>query len=247
MGSEGYFLNQFLVTHVNKRTDRWGGSYENRMRLPIEVVKRVRAAVGPNFIIIYRLSMIDLVPNGSTHDEVVQLAKEIEKAGADIINTGIGWHEARIPTIATSVPRAAFSWVTKKLMGKIGIPIITSNRINTPGVAEELLETGHADMVSMARPFLADADFVLKAEQGRADEIAPCIGCNQACLDHTFGGKISSCLVNPLACYETEILIHPATVKKRCLCRRWPGGLSSEYGGNAAMCQLFDTRRHWGH
>ena len=205
MGSEGYFLNQFLVTHTNKREDRWGGSYENRMRLPIEVVKAVRAAVGPEFIVIYRLSMIDLVPNGSTFDEVIQLAKEIEAAGATIINTGIGWHEARIPTIATSVPRAAFTWVTKKLMGQVSIPVITSNRINTPDVGEEVLAGGAADMVSMARPFLADPDFVVKAAEDRAGEIAPCIACNQACLDHTFGGKISTCLVNPRACYETEL------------------------------------------
>ncbi len=209
MGSEGYFLNQFLVTHTNKRTDRWGGSYENRMRLPIEVVRRAREAVGPDFILIYRLSMIDLVPEGSTHDEVVQLAQEIEKAGASIINTGIGWHEARIPTIATSVPRAGFAWVTKKLMGKVGIPVITSNRINMPDVAEQVLADGCADMVSMARPFLADPDFVRKAKDGRADMIAPCIACNQACLDHTFSGKISSCLVNPRACYETELSVTP--------------------------------------
>ncbi|WP_294621316.1 NADPH-dependent 2,4-dienoyl-CoA reductase [uncultured Roseovarius sp.] len=209
MGSEGYFLNQFLVTHTNKRTDRWGGSYENRMRLPIEVVRRTRQAVGPDFILIYRLSMIDLVPEGSTHDEVVQLAQEIEKAGATIINTGIGWHEARIPTIATSVPRAGFAWVTKKLMGKVGIPVITSNRINMPDVAEQVLADGCADMVSMARPFLADPDFVRKAKDGRADTIAPCIACNQACLDHTFSGKISSCLVNPRACYETELTVTP--------------------------------------
>src|SRR6056297_2171118 len=209
MGSEGYLLNQFLVTRTNKRTDDWGGSYENRMRLPIEVVKRVREAVGPEFIVIYRLSMIDLVPNGSTHEEVVQLAQAIEAAGATIINTGIGWHEARIPTIATSVPRAAFAWVTKKLMGKVGIPVITSNRINTPDVAETLLADGCADMVSMARPFLADPDFVKKAADGRADTIAPCIACNQACLDHTFSGKISSCLVNPRACYETELTVTP--------------------------------------
>ncbi len=207
MGSEGYFLNQFLVTHTNKRTDRWGGSYENRMRLPVEVVARVRAAVGPEFILIYRLSMIDLLPNGSTWDEVVTLAKAVEKAGATIINTGIGWHEARIPTIATSVPRRAFSWVTKKLMGEVSIPVITSNRINNPQTAEEVLSDGCADMVSMARPFLADADFVAKAEAGKADLIAPCIACNQACLDHTFQGKISSCLVNPRACFETELVV----------------------------------------
>ena len=206
MGSEGYFINQFLVLHTNKRTDQWGGCYENRMRLPIEIVTRVREAVGKDFIIIFRLSMIDLVPNGSTQDEVILLAKEVERAGATIINTGIGWHEARIPTIATSVPRAAFAWVTKRLMGKVSIPIITSNRINTPQVAEEVLKTGCADMVSMARPFLADPDFIKKAISGNEEKIAPCIACNQACLDHTFSGKISSCLVNPKACFETELL-----------------------------------------
>ncbi|APE42167.1 NADPH-dependent 2,4-dienoyl-CoA reductase [Sulfitobacter alexandrii] len=228
MGSEGYFLNQFLVTHTNKRTDRWGGSYENRMRLPIEVVKRVREAVGPDFILIYRLSMIDLVPNGSTYGEVVQLAQEIERAGATIINTGIGWHEARIPTIATSVPRAAFAWVTRKLMGKVGIPLITSNRINTPEVAEQVLADGCADMVSLARPMLADADFVRKAMDGQSDRIAPCIACNQACLDHTFGGKISSCLVNPRACYETELTLEPVeTPKAIAVVGAGPAGLSA--------------------
>jgi 2,4-dienoyl-CoA reductase (NADPH2) len=228
MGSEGYFINQFLVTHTNKREDRWGGSYENRMRLPIEIVRRVREAVGEDFIIIYRLSMIDLVPNGSTFDEVVQLAQEIEKAGATILNTGIGWHEARVPTIATSVPRAGWAWVTKKLMGKVGLPLITSNRINTPEVAEELLEGGAADMVSMARPFLADADFVVKAAEGRAAEIAPCIACNQACLDHTFSGKMTSCLVNPRACHETELVIAPAeTPKSVAVVGAGPAGLSA--------------------
>ncbi|MEP3945136.1 NADPH-dependent 2,4-dienoyl-CoA reductase [Ascidiaceihabitans sp.] len=228
MGSEGYFLNQFLVTHTNKREDRWGGSYENRMRLPIEVVRRTREAVGDDFIIIYRLSMIDLVPNGSTHVEVVQLAKEVEKAGATIINTGIGWHEARIPTIATSVPRAAFAWVTKKLMGQVNIPVITSNRINTPEVGEEVLSTGCADMVSMARPMLADAHFVAKAAAGKGVQIAPCIGCNQACLDHTFGGKISSCLVNPRACYETELVLNATDAKKTvAIVGAGPAGLST--------------------
>lgn len=228
MGSEGYFLNQFLVTHVNKREDCWGGSYENRMRLPIEVVRRCREAVGDDFIIIYRLSMIDLIPNGSTHEEVVMLAKEVEKAGATIINTGIGWHEARIPTIATSVPRRAFAWVTKKLMGKVSIPVITSNRINMPDVAEEVLAEGCADMVSMARPFLADADFVNKAAAGKADQIAPCIGCNQACLDHTFGGKLTSCLVNPRACHETELPIPAAdSVKSVAVVGAGPAGLST--------------------
>jgi len=228
MGSEGYFLNQFLVTHTNKRTDRWGGSYENRMRLPLEVVKRVREAVGADFIVIYRLSMIDLIPNGSTFDEVVELAQRVEAAGATIINTGIGWHEARIPTIATSVPRRAFSWVTKKLMGQVGIPVITSNRINTPDVAEAVLNDGCADMVSMARPFLADAEFVAKAADGRADEIAPCIACNQACLDHTFSGKISTCLVNPRACYETEQVVGTAdVVKSVAVVGAGPAGLSA--------------------
>ena len=228
MGSEGYFINQFLVTHTNKRTDRWGGSYENRMRLPVEIVRRARAAVGTDFIIIYRLSMIDLVPNGSTHEEVVQLAQEIEAAGATIINTGIGWHEARIPTIATSVPRAAFAWVTKKLMGKVAIPVITSNRINTPEVAEEVLADGCADMVSMARPFLADPHFVAKAATGQGKTITPCIACNQACLDHTFGGKISSCLVNPRACYETELPITKTDAAKRvAVIGAGPAGLAT--------------------
>ena len=228
MGSEGYFLNQFLVTHTNKREDRWGGSYENRMRLPIEVVRRTREAVGIDFIIIYRLSMIDLIPNGSTHEEVVELAQRIEQAGATIINTGIGWHEARIPTIATSVPRAAFAWVTKKLMGKVSIPVITSNRINTPEVAEEVLSTGCADMVSLARPMLADADFVNKAMAGQSAQIAPCIACNQACLDHTFSGKLTSCLVNPRACHETELVIEKAeTPKTVAIVGAGPAGLST--------------------
>ncbi|WP_171124185.1 MULTISPECIES: NADPH-dependent 2,4-dienoyl-CoA reductase [unclassified Ruegeria] len=228
MGSEGYFINQFLVTHTNKREDRWGGSYENRMRLPIEIVRRTREAVGTDFIIIYRLSMIDLVPNGSTYDEVVELAKRVEEAGATIINTGIGWHEARIPTIATSVPRAAFAWVTKKLMGEVNIPVITSNRINTPEVAEEVLSTGCADMVSLARPMLADAEFVNKAIAGQSAKIAPCIACNQACLDHTFGGKLTSCLVNPRACHETELVIeNAATPKSVAIVGAGPAGLST--------------------
>lgn len=228
MGSEGYFLNQFLVSHTNKRTDQWGGSYENRMRLPVDVVKRVRAAVGDDFILIYRLSMIDLVPDGSSWDEVTTLAHAVERAGATIINTGIGWHEARIPTIATSVPRAAFSWVTKKLMGEVSIPVITSNRINTPDVAEAVLADGCADMVSMARPFLADPQFVTKAASGRSGQIAPCIACNQACLDHTFGGKISTCLVNPQACYETELLYDAAAVQKTlAVVGAGPAGLSA--------------------
>ena len=228
MGSEGYFLNQFLVRHTNKRTDQWGGSYENRMRLPIEIVARIREAVGRDFILIFRLSMIDLIPNGSTHDEVVMLAKEVERVGATIINTGIGWHEARIPTIATSVPRAAFAWVTKKMMGKVSIPIITSNRINSPAVAEEVLEAGCADMVSMARPFLADPNFIKKAISGNEKKIAPCIACNQACLDHTFSGKISSCLVNPKACFETELVDTKALNKKSvAVVGAGPAGMSA--------------------
>ncbi|GIT92713.1 2,4-dienoyl-CoA reductase [Jannaschia pagri] len=214
MGSEGYFINQFLVEHTNRRTDRWGGSVENRQRLPVEIVRRVRQAVGTDFIVIYRLSMIDLVPKGQTWEEVVALARKIEAAGATILNTGIGWHEARIPTIATSVPRAAFTWVTRKLMGEVSIPVITSNRINTPEVAEGVLAEGAADMVSMARPFLADSQFVKKAAEGRAADIAPCIACNQACLDHTFSGKISSCLVNPRACHETELTYDPAETSR---------------------------------
>ena len=215
MGSEGYFLNQFLVAHVNRRTDRWGGSYANRMRLPVEVVRRVRAAVGPAFILIYRISLIDLVPNGSTWDEVVTLAKAIEGAGASLLNTGIGWHEARVPTIATSVPRAAFVHLTGRLRGEVGVPVITSNRINTPEVGENLLAGGLADMVSMARPFLADPEFVAKAASGRAKEIAPCIACNQACLDHTFSGRLTSCLVNPRACHETVLTYDSAVTPKR--------------------------------
>ena len=215
MGSEGYFINEFLVSLTNQRTDGWGGSYENRMRLPVEIVTRMREAVGKDFIIIYRLSMLDLIPDGQSWDEVVMLAKAIEKAGATIINTGIGWHEARVPTIATSVPRGAFAWVTKKLKSEVGIPLVTTNRINTPDVAEKIIKDGCADMVSMARPLLADPEFVLKAAAGRADEINTCIGCNQACLDHVFKQKRASCLVNPRACYETELVYLPTTKKKR--------------------------------
>ena len=228
MGSEGYFLNQFLVTHTNQRDDDWGGSFENRMRLPVEVVRRVRAAVGDDFIVIYRLSMIDLIPNGSSWEEVVTLARAIEQAGATILNTGIGWHEARVPTIATSVPRRAFSWVTEKLMGAVSIPIITSNRINTPETAEAVLAEGCADMVSMARPFLADPDFVAKARDGRGDEIAPCIACNQACLDHTFQLKVSTCLVNPRACHETELTYEKTTAPQTvAVVGAGPAGLSA--------------------
>jgi len=228
MGSEGYFINQFLAAHTNHRTDSWGGSYENRMRLPVEIVRRVREAVGPNFIIIYRLSMLDLVEGGSDWAEIVLLAKAIEAAGATIINTGIGWHEARIPTIATKVPRAAFTKVTAKLRGEVKIPLITTNRINTPEIAEQVLAEGDADMVSMARPFLADPEFVNKAAAGRSDEINTCIGCNQACLDHTFGGKLTSCLVNPRACHETELnYIATTQVKKIAVVGAGPAGLSA--------------------
>ncbi|MEU8563707.1 NADPH-dependent 2,4-dienoyl-CoA reductase [Streptomyces cyaneofuscatus] len=215
MGSEGYLINEFIVSATNHRTDRWGGSYENRIRFPVEIVRRVRERVGSDFILIYRLSMLDLVPGGSTLEEVVTLAKEIEAAGATIINTGIGWHEARIPTIATSVPRAAFTWVTERVRGAVSVPLVTSNRINTPEVAEQVLASGRADMVSMARPFLADPEFVAKAAAGRADAINTCIGCNQACLDHIFSLQITSCLVNPRACHETELVLSPTRTRKR--------------------------------
>ncbi|MEU2390242.1 NADPH-dependent 2,4-dienoyl-CoA reductase [Streptomyces sp. NPDC007369] len=214
MGSEGYLINEFIAAATNRREDRWGGPYENRVRFPLEIVRRTREAVGPDFILIYRLSMLDLVPGGSTLDEVVHLAKEIEAAGATIINTGIGWHEARIPTIATSVPRGAYTWVTQRLMGAVSVPLVTSNRINTPEKAEEILAGGRADLVSLARPFLADADFVAKAAAGRPESINTCIGCNQACLDHTFSGKITSCLVNPRACHETELVLSPTRLAK---------------------------------
>jgi 2,4-dienoyl-CoA reductase (NADPH2) len=228
MGSEGYFINEFLVAATNHRTDEWGGGYSNRMRLPVEIVARTREAVGPDFIIIYRLSMIDLLPGGSSWDEVVMLAKAIEAAGATMINTGIGWHEARIPTIATSVPRGAFAWVTKKMKGEVGIPLITTNRINTPEVAEQILADGCADMVSLARPLLADADFVNKAASNRADEINTCIGCNQACLDHTFVGKLSSCLVNPRACHEIELNYPPVQTSRRfAVIGAGPAGLAA--------------------
>jgi 2,4-dienoyl-CoA reductase (NADPH2) len=215
MGSEGYLLNQFIASRTNKREDEWGGEYEQRIRFPLEVVRRVREAVGTDFIIIYRLSMLDLVEDGSSYDEIIALGKAIELAGATIINTGIGWHEARIPTIATKVPRAAFTWVTAKVREALSVPVITSNRINMPDVAEEVLARGDADMVSMARPFLADPDFVQKAAQNRADEINTCIGCNQACLDHVFVGQLTSCLVNPRACHETELVITPTAQPKR--------------------------------
>jgi len=227
MGSEGYLLNQFIATRTNKRDDDWGGEYEQRIRFPLEIIRRVREAVGAEFIIIYRLSVLDLVEGGSSFEEVVQLGKAVEDAGVTIINTGIGWHEARIPTIATKVPRAAFTWATAKVREVLSVPLITSNRINMPDVAESVLARGDADMVSMARPFLADPEFVVKAQDDRADEINTCIGCNQACLDHIFAGKLTSCLVNPRACHETELLIAPAThSKKIAVVGAGPAGLA---------------------
>jgi 2,4-dienoyl-CoA reductase (NADPH2) len=228
MGSEGYLINQFIVSRTNKRDDEWGGCYANRIRFPIEIVKRTRQAVGENFIIIYRLSMLDLVENGSSWEEVVELAKAIEAAGATIINTGIGWHEARIPTIATMVPRAAFAWVTEKMKAEVAIPLVTTNRINTPEVAETIIANNQADMVSMARPLLSDAAFVNKAAAGKADEINTCIGCNQACLDHVFLQKRASCLVNPRACYEQELIFtNTSKVKKIAVVGAGPAGLSA--------------------
>ena len=227
MGSEGYLINQFIAKRTNKRNDKWGGEYINRIKFPLEIVKRIRLEVGIEFIIIFRLSMLDLVEGGSSWDEVVQLAKELEKAGVNLINTGIGWHESRIPTIATMVPRAAFSWVTKRMMGEVSVPLITTNRINTPEIAEKILSNGHADMVSMARPFLADPEFINKAIANKSNEINTCIACNQACLDHAFKGKIASCLVNPLACHETEIIVNNTKTPKRIVVvGAGPAGLS---------------------
>ena len=244
MGSEGYFINQFLAEHTNRRTDDWGGSWSNRMRLPVEIVARTRAAVGRDFIIVYRLSMLDLVPGGGSWDETVELARAIERAGASIINSGIGWHEARIPTIATSVPRAAFAWVTRKLKGEVSIPLCTTNRINTPEVAEQVLADGCADMVSMARPLLADPEFVAKAAAGRADEINTCIACNQACLDHVFQRKIASCLVNPRAGHETELVYTPAAQPKRvAVVGAGPAGLAcaTVLAGRGHAVDLYDA------
>jgi 2,4-dienoyl-CoA reductase (NADPH2) len=228
MGSEGYFINQFLVTLTNKRDDRWGGPYEQRMQLPVEIVSRVREAVGKDFILIYRISLIDLVPDGQDWSEVAQLARAIEGAGASMLNSGIGWHEARIPTIATSVPRAAFTWLARKLKGEVSIPVCASNRINTPEIAEAVLASGDADFVSMARPLLADPDFVRKAATGRAASINTCIACNQACLDHTFANELASCLVNPRACHETELVVRPVTAVRRiAVVGAGPAGLAA--------------------
>ncbi|MFE4635554.1 FAD-dependent oxidoreductase [Streptomyces sp. NPDC056773] len=249
MGSEGYLVNEFIAAATNKRTDRWGGAYENRVRFPLEIVRRTRAAVGDDFILIYRLSMLDLIPGGSTLDEVVHLAKEVEAAGATIINTGIGWHEARIPTIATSVPRGAYTWVTKRLMGAVSVPLVTSNRINTPEIAEELLADGRADLVSLARPFLADADFVAKAAAGRSETINTCIGCNQACLDHTFSGRLTTCLVNPRACNETELVLSPTQLKKRvAVVGAGPAGLACAVSaaGRGHAVTLYEASGHIG-
>ena len=227
MGSEGYLINQFIAKRTNKRNDKWGGEYINRIKFPLEIVKRIRLEVGKEFIIIFRLSILDFVEGWSSWDEVVQLAKELEKVGVNLINTGIGWHESRIPTIATMVPRAAFSWVTKRMMGEVNVPLITTNRINTPEIAEKILSNGHADMVSMARPFLADPEFINKAIANKSNEINTCIACNQACLDHAFKGKIASCLVNPLACHETEIIVNNTKTPKRIVVvGAGPAGLS---------------------
>ncbi|USR60616.1 NADPH-dependent 2,4-dienoyl-CoA reductase [Lelliottia amnigena] len=244
MGSEGYLINEFLAARTNQRDDEWGGDYARRMRFAVDVVRAVRARVGTDFIIVFRLSMIDLVEGGGTFDETVQLAQAIEAAGATIINTGIGWHEARIPTIATAVPRAAFSWVTRKLKGKVSIPLVTTNRINDPQVADDVLANGDADMVSMARPFLADAELLSKAQSDRADEINTCIGCNQACLDQIFVGKVTSCLVNPRACHETKMPIVPAVkIKRLAVVGAGPAGLA--FAVNAASrghaVTLFDA------
>lgn len=249
MGSEGYLINQFICQRTNQRDDEWGGAFENRMRFAVEIVRRVREAVGERFVIIFRLSMIDLVEEGSTWEEVVTLGQAIEAAGANVINTGIGWHEARVPTIVTSVPRAAFTEVTKRIKSALSIPLITTNRINMPEIAERVLAAGHADMVSMARPFLADPAWVRKAESGLSEEINTCIACNQACLDHTFAGKLTSCLVNPRACHETELTIEPAqTAKRVAVVGGGPAGLATAVTAASRGHQvvLFERRSELG-
>ena len=249
MGSEGYLINQFLALRTNQRDDEWGGSYQNRMRFAVEIVRKVRERIGDDFIIIYRLSMLDLVEGGSRFEEAVELAQAIERAGATLINTGIGWHEARIPTIATSVPRGAFRWVTRKLKRYVSVPLITTNRINSPATAEDILAAGDADMVSMARPFLADAEFMTKAASGRADEINTCIGCNQACLDQIFAGKVTSCLVNPRACHETLMPIQKTEQAKRlAVIGAGPAGLASAINAAARghHVTIFDARSEIG-
>lgn len=247
MGSEGYLINQFIVQRTNHRTDRWGGSFENRICFPLEIIRRVRESIGDKFILIYRLSMLDLVEGGSSWEEVVALAKEVEKLGVNIISTGIGWHEARVPTIASGVPRATFSGVTEKLRKEVNVPVITCNRINTPEVAEKIIASGQADMVSMARPFLADPDFVIKSEQGRADEINTCIGCNQGCLDQVFEGKLTTCLVNPLACKEYEVEAKPTKqARKVAVVGAGPAGMiiaaiTAERGHQVTLFESRDT------
>ena len=249
MGSEGYFINEFTTAHVNKRTDKWGGSTRNRYRIAEEILSRCREVAGQDFIIIYRLSMLDLLPEGNSWDEIVEQAKMAEASGASLLNTGIGWHEARIPTIATMVPRGAFSWVTARIRPEVNIPVITTNRINTPQVAEDILARGDADMVSMARPLLADAEFVKKARQGRPEEINICIACNQACLDHTFKGKTCSCLVNPRACRETELNYLPTSnVKAIAVVGAGPAGLAfaTVAAGRGHKVSLFDQSNEIG-
>ncbi len=244
MGSEGYLINQMITARTNNRTDRWGGSAENRMRFPVEIVERVREQVGADFIVMYRMSLLDLVDNAQSWDETVALAKKVEAAGVDIINTGIGWHEARIPTIVTSVPRAAFAWTTGKLRPEVGIPVVASNRINTPEIAEEIIASGQADLVSMARPLLSDPYFVNKAAEGRADEINTCIACNQACLDHTFKNKRASCMINPRAGHETSLILSPTkTVKRVAVVGGGPAGLAAatELGGRGHTVELFES------
>jgi 2,4-dienoyl-CoA reductase (NADPH2) len=249
MGSEGYLINQFIARRTNRRADGWGGSYANRIRLPLEIVRRTRARVGPDFILIFRLSMLDLVPDGSTWPEVVELARALEAAGVTILNTGIGWHEARVPTIAMCVPRGAFTWVTARLKAEVGVPVVAVNRVNTPGLAEQVLARGEADMISMARPLLADPDFVEKARRGRAEDINTCVACNQACLDHIFQLQVCSCLVNPRACHETELRPLPSARSLRvAVVGAGPAGLACalELAGRGHRVELFDEQAELG-